>query len=272
MNLLTHVPRPPLSEFVDLFWLYEGPPPPHARERALPTGTMELVINLQEETLRLCDRNQPDQVQHCRGPLVCGAHSEYFVIDTADQAAILGVHFKPGGAFPFLNLPAGDLHNAQVPLEALWGAEACRLRDRLVEARTPAARFRILEEVLRARAVRPLVRHPAVAFALKAFRGGPAPTVADVTGDLGLSPRRFIQVFTEQVGLTPKLYCRVRRFQEVLHFLDRARHVEWASLALACGYYDQAHFIRDFRAFSGLNPTTYLRDRGDHLNHVPLAD
>jgi len=73
------------------------------------------------------------------------------------------------------------------------------------------------------------------------------------------------------VGLTPKLYCRVQRFQQVLRLLDTGRPFDWANVALACGYYDQAHFIRDFRAFSGLSPTTYLRNRGEHLNHVPMT-
>ena len=93
-----------------------------------------------------------------------------------------------------------------------------------------------------------------------------------MTERIGLSPRRFIQVFREEVGLTPKLFCRIRRFQEVLGLIGRGQHVEWAEVALACGYFDQAHFIHDFRAFSGLNPKAYLAHRGEHLNHVPLCD
>jgi AraC-like DNA-binding protein len=273
MIALSYIPRPPLSEFVELFWWYDGYAPPHPKERLLPTGTVELVINLRDDTHGLFDRTHAGRRRTFRGPLVCGAHSEPFVIDTADEGSILGVHFKPGGAFPFLKVPAGELHNTHVPLEALWGAGAGLLREQLLEAQTPAARFRFLEQALLAQAARPLQRHPAVAFALKEFQGVPhGRTVSAVTERTGLSARRFIQVFADEVGLTPKLFCRVRRFQEVLRVTRDQRHVEWANVALACGYYDQAHFIHDFRAFSGLSPTTYLRDRGDHLNHVPLAD
>jgi len=165
------------------------------------------------------------------------------------------------------------LHNEHAPLEALWGAEAIRLRDRLTEAQTPAMRFRVVEQVLLEQAARRLVRHPAVVSALQAFQRVPQDrTVADVTDRVGLSARRFIQVFTEEVGLTPKLFCRVRRFQEVLRRVAGPGRVEWANVALACGYYDQAHFIRDFQAFSGVCPTAYLRERGEHLNHLPLAE
>jgi AraC-like DNA-binding protein len=261
MIALTYIPRPPLSDFVEMFWLYEGYSQPHARERLLPTGTIELVIDLREDA---------GSTEHA---VVCGAHSEFFVLDTSRQAAVLGVHFRPGGAFPFLNLPAGELHNQHVTLDTLWGRKAGQLRERVLEARTPAARFRILEESLLALANGCLERHPAVGFALKQFQVVPGGrSIADVTDEIGLSPRRFSQVFEEEVGLTPKLYCRVRRFQQVLRVIHQGQPFEWANLALACGYYDQAHFIHDFRAFSGISPTAYLRDKTEHLNHVPLVD
>ena len=76
-------------------------------------------------------------------------------------------------------------------------------------------------------------------------------------------------LWTATIG---KLFCRIQRFQEVLHLIGTGRQVEWADVALTCGYFDQAHFIHDFRTFSGLNPTAYLAQRSEHLNHVPLPD
>ncbi len=273
MSYRTYIPQPPLSDFVDLFWLYEGYDLPQAKERVLPTGTIELVIDLREDELRVYDGQTHEQFQSFSTALICGAHSESFVIDTASEASIMGVHFKPGGAFPFLKLPAGELRNAHVSLETLWGAKAVELRDQLLEAETPEARFGILERTLSTQSPWPLARHPAVAFALKEFQDVlHAPTISDVSDRTGLSQRRFIRVFSEEVGLTPKRFCRVRRFQEVLSFIKREQRVDWAEIALECGYFDQAHFIRDFQAFSGLNPTAYLTNRSEHLNHVPLSD
>jgi transcriptional regulator GlxA family with amidase domain len=71
--------------------------------------------------------------------------------------------------------------------------------------------------------------------------------------------------------MTPKRYCRVRRFQAALRFLGGQANVDWAQVALACGYFDQAHFNRDFRAFAGVNPTTYLIERGEHQNHLRFS-
>jgi AraC-like DNA-binding protein len=195
------------------------------------------------------------------------------VIDTAEQQWCVGVQFKAGGAFPFFGMPVAELRDTHVSLDTLWGSRAVELRDRLLAAPTPEATFRVLELALLERMARDPERHPAVRFALREFLDVPhTRTVAEVTGQLGLSPRRFIQVFAEQVGLTPKLFCRVRRFHEVMRRVHQGSRIDWTEVALSCGYFDQAHFIRDFRAFSGLNPTAYLAHRGEYLNHVPILD
>ncbi len=129
----------------------------------------------------------------------------------------------------------------------------------------------MLEVELLARLAERRTRHPAVGYALSEFRRGPhASRVSRVSGAIGLSQRRFIQVFRQEVGLTPKLFCRVRRFQRVLSRIYRHEDIEWADVAVGCGYFDQAHFIHDFRAFSGINPTAYLAAGGRHRNHVPI--
>src|ERR1700749_4023002 len=105
MLYIRHTPRAPLSEFVTLLWLYEGYSQPHAKERVLPTGEMEMVINLAEDRARIYDPENPERYQAFPGALLSGAHSQYQVIGTAEQASVIGVHFRPGGAFPFLRMP-----------------------------------------------------------------------------------------------------------------------------------------------------------------------
>jgi AraC-like DNA-binding protein len=255
-----YVPAPPLSDFVELLWLFDGYAPGHARERLLPMGTVELVVNLRED--------QPD----FRDPVLSGPRSEYSILETAHAARVIGVHFRPGGAFPFLGLPAGELHNQDVPLDVVWGSRAQELRERILAAPGAAAQLRVLERaLLDSLSGRSL--HRAVTFALREFQTVPhVRSVTDVTEAVGLSQRRFIDRFRDEVGLTPKLFCRVRRFQEVVRRVHDRREVDWADVALACGYFDQAHFIHDFRAFSGLSPSAYFACKGDHRNHVPLPD
>jgi hypothetical protein len=179
---------------------------------------VELVINLREDKVRMYDRRDIGQCQSFPGAIVIGANSEFFVIDTAEQAAVIGVHFKPGGAFPFFKLPAGELRNEYVALETLWGHDAGDLRERLLAAPTPTAKFQILEQYLWKRVAKPLERHPAVGFALREFQC--ARTVADVSGEIGRA-RGAYPGFTDEVGLTPNC-CRVQRFQKPCGVSDGA--------------------------------------------------
>src|SRR5882724_1640172 len=139
-------PPPPLGHFVELLWLYEGFRPAHPKERLLPTGTVEIVFDLREDRILTYGRREKMRSFYLSGSVVCGAHSEFFVIDTASQDGVMGVHFRPGGAYPFLKLPAGELHNEHVDLGALWGWQEVRdLREQLLAAPKPEQKLRVLE-------------------------------------------------------------------------------------------------------------------------------
>jgi AraC-like DNA-binding protein len=271
MIYAAHVPRPPLNEFIELLWFHEGFNADHRLERVLPDGSMELIINLRDEDRHVFDRVTHRPRQSYRRSWLSGPHSEFIIIDTAHNASMIGAHFKPGGAKAFFHLPLCELRNSVVNLDTLWNDDAQNLRDQLLEAPNPAAKFRILEEALLARWRNVASRHRAVLHALECFAREPqSVTVGQVTAEIGLSARRFIEVFTEQIGMTPKVFCRVRRFQNAINEIQRSRAVVWADVATGCGYYDQAHFINDFRAFCGITPGDYLKEGPEYPNFVPI--
>jgi AraC-like DNA-binding protein len=281
MLFQSYAPAPPLSEFVEDFWLYDDYIQPHFKERILPCGTMELVINLRDNEFRIYDATQPEGFKRFSGAMLSGTYAGFFVIDTEEDASVLGVHFRPGGAFPFLGLPAGELCDAHVDLETLWGRSAVDLRERLCVASTPLQRFHHMENALLDHLFRPPEHHYAVSIALGAIeRSDVAPTVREIARSIGLSERRFIQVFTAEVGLTPKVFYRVQRFHRILACVQQNIAPDWSRLAVECGYYDQSHLIRDFVAFSGFSPAdylrqqNYLRQKGVHIKrgHLPLSE
>jgi transcriptional regulator GlxA family with amidase domain len=131
-----------------------------------------------------------------------------------------------------------------------------------------------LEQALLAHLLRPLERHYAVRFALDTFgRADNGLAIRDVARDAGLSQRRFIQLFEREVGMSPKLFFRVRRFRHALGTVREAAVPNWAQVAVDCGYYDQSHLIHDFRLFSNLSPTEYVRRRSECViqNHATLV-
>jgi AraC-like DNA-binding protein len=285
MLTLSYSPRAPLNQFVERLWLVS-----HAhcgrQECILPSGTVELVVNLCDDRVQIEGTVHGARGKTVSGVAVSGPYSEAFIIEATQHAGMMGVHFRPGGASAVLGVPCSELTDAHVNLASLWGeAIAGELRERLCAAPSHQARFRCLEDVLmrrlhsqqsRTRQSRHLREHPVVAFALGCFaRPDARPSVRDVARELGLSHRRFLTIFTTEVGLPPKLYGRIIRFQQAHALAQRTGDVDWAQLALECGFCDQAHLVNEFRKLSGLTPTDYqrkIREQRDVLRgHVALS-
>jgi AraC-like DNA-binding protein len=280
MQFHSYIPGSPLREFVDDFWLYEDYAGEHLRERILPSGTFEVVFNLREDELRIYGPSDPAACRRFAGALLSGPYAGSFMSDTAEEAAILGVHFKPGGAFAILGIPAMEFADTHVDLKTIWGPRATELRERLCALSEPAERFRLVEQALMQRLCDPHAGHAAIRPALNLLAGTHGQVrIRDVARRVDLSQRRFIEVFATEVGLTPKLFGRIQRFQHAISHSHQAPKVDWAQIAVDCGYFDQSHLIREFIEFSGAAPTDYrLRhsrlDRdGVHMkrHHLPLA-
>jgi AraC-like DNA-binding protein len=252
--LLVHRPTPPLDSYLESLWYYDGYVAEQHKERVLPDGRFQLIIDLTE------------------GPgVVTGIRSHYIVIDAAAIHSVMGVVFWPGGARAFFASPADEFANHVVTLDLVWGSSVGGLRERLREALSSAAKFSVLEAALQMRLRKRLELHPAVRYGLKEFQRGPnVRRVLDVTQEAGLSRRRFAQLFREQVGTTPKAFCRIHRFQRVVQQIASGAPVDWADVALASGYSDQAHLAHEFHEFSGLSPSTFLATDRPFANHLRM--
>ena len=268
--LLAHQPMVPLASYVEKLWYCEEYQAVHRKERVLPNGRFQLIINFSDTPVRPRDCAMGECGQ-LASSLVVGMRSHFSVIHTATLPSTMGVLFWPGGARAFFDAPADAFYNESVPLDLVWGSMASELRDRLREASTAAEKFRALEIALLQRVNKRLELHAAVRYALREFARAPhIRSVLEVTREAGLSRRRFAQLFRQQVGLTPKLYCRLHRFQGALRQIASGAPVDWADLALAGGYCDQAHLAHEFRDFSGISPGTYLASDRPFVNHVPM--
>jgi len=253
---ISNTPRGPSSAVAALLWLHLAEAPVSARELRLPTGDIDLVINLQDgETV------------------VAGPSSRSIVLDNATQIDTLGVVLKVGYAASLLGLPLSELRDRQLPLAELWKSGAEDLRDRILAAQSPTARFEAIEQVLSERLLRTRYRpHPAAAVVAARIAAAPERCrIAELSDEFGLSSRRLEQVVRTDVGLSLKSYQRLQRFRRALVRIDAAARAGWAVFALDRGYYDQSHFVNEFRAHAGLTPSAYLASRGPSLNHVPLV-
>jgi AraC-like DNA-binding protein len=252
-----------------MIWYIRAPDLSPYRERVLPGGCVQIVINL--DRLFNWECSDLGRTNRLPGSLVVGARSVYEVIDTADMADMLGILFHPGGFAPFAGDAVDLFSNRNVCLRDAWGATGCALRERLLDAADGTAKLALAEEFLWERFAAKLRRNALVDFALCRFAANPSVSaVGDVARDTGRSQRYLSQIFREHVGVTPKTWCRIQRFQRAVQQLHAGAEVPWAEMALECGYYDQSHFANEFRAFSGIDATTYSVQKGRWANHVPI--
>ena len=158
----------------------------------------------------------------------------------------------------FFPVAAHELHNVDIALSDLYPEDAERLLDDVCTATDEQAQFLAVERYLCGKLTDASPIHPAVSYAVDQLsREGGVRSIRRIQLDTGLCHTRFIQLFHEHVGLTPKLFSRVRRFRAVTDRIEKGMPVNWAGLAADCGYFDQAHLIRDFRAFAGITPLEY---------------
>ena len=272
MLYLERPPHPALAPFIKSFWYARDPHATHHFERILPIGRAQLVISLARDYLT--DANHPtDPLQHTPAAIFLGIYSQHQQIDAIDFTELIGILFHPGGTQPFFPDNTHSFTNRETSLEEIWGRAASNLRNDLREAPTPTQKFDLLDFALCHRLSQSKAPHrdPVIDFALTRLHQAPGTiTIAGLTRQIGLSPRRLSQRFSERVGVSPKLYCRIQRFQQAVQHMHRGTDIRWAELALACGYYDQSHFANDFHAFSGLSPTAYTAAQRPWANHIPL--
>jgi AraC-like DNA-binding protein len=244
--------------------------PARWRNMILPDGAMELIVNLGDPQ-KLCAWNGRAAHTVFRRSWISGERTEPIVIDEAGHVHLIGVRLRAGGAWPFLGIPLREFTNQVVELEAILGPEINDLRDRLGDAIDDDSRFDLLQGWLAQRVRDRTQPTRSVSYALRVIqRGADAARIGRIADEIGISHKHLLREFERCVGLRPKLLARLCSFQRVILSIGQKPEVDWSDTAAMCGYYDQAHLIHEFRAFSGLTPASYLTRRGPFLNYLEL--
>lgn len=269
---LTRPPRPALRPFIQSVWAIDEAgsvrPDRSAREHVVPSGAMHLVFRLSNDALRLFDSGEDLEGRVVSTAVVGGSRARFYIRDISTLLCSVGAQLRAGAAAVLFGVHAGELAERHTALEDLWGRRVASMRDRLGDADSLEARLDTFEQLLAERLPAVHGLHPAVARALEQLVT--ATNVHDVVKSSGYSHRRFIELFVHAVGLTPKVYSRVRRFQRALHRARVPGLESWASVAAAAGYSDQSHFNREFRDCVGIIPTQYRDLAPQFVHHVPV--
>ncbi|MEU4689644.1 helix-turn-helix domain-containing protein [Actinoplanes sp. NPDC023714] len=270
MKYESRAPGPPLDGLIDDLYYLEGVPP-YSR-LLLPAAPAPLLIVNLGAPFRIRAGAEAEAVEFADGCVVA-TPTRAWEFGYPVPTRSVGVHFKPWGLAPFLPMPAAELSDRPATVERIWGRPAvATLRRRLVAADTPYEMMGLLEEEL-ARRLRvidglDLVRRMSTAVAAT---GGTVP-ISDIGMAARASSTYLAKRFKAVVGVTPKRLARGYRFSSTVLALDVVAPIDWGEVAARAGYFDQAHFVREFREFTGLTPTRYAEVRRrflrDHPGHV----
>ena len=192
---------------------------------------------------------------------VGGISTTYSDLRATGMLDMLVIVFRPLGSRPFFNIPLDEFRNTDIPARDIGDRDLSELSDRVLNEGNTAKAVELIERFLIAR----LFRHEAHTFrrieaALREINVNPETSVSRAAGIACLSERQFSRIFSENVGTRPKDFMRIVRFQRALHTMQIGPATSLAQLAAGCGYYDQAHMIREFREFSGYTPLEYTAE------------
>lgn len=257
MNYLEIKPNKFLSPYINCYWRLNGKSDLNYdnTERVLPDGCIELIINFQEP-FKQYSGNEKFEKQS--SAFIVGQIKNYKLLKPSCNFDMIGIRFKPAGAFKFFDLPLDEISFQTVDAELIWGRDIKELQAKMYETNL-SRRIFLLENFLLEKVLSNKTNNKVIESSLNLINNNNSIfTVENLAAKLEINKRQLERNFKQFVGIPPKTFLKIRRLQNVFKHIRNNKRVDWITLSYISGYYDQSHFINDFREFSGMNPSEYL--------------
>jgi AraC-like DNA-binding protein len=267
MSVLIRAFNPPqqLSPYVVCFW--EGDfnltQSPLLTQRVVPNGYVEIIIHV---TARHCSLFKGRGWSRSPAYAIVGLHTEPYVVKFAEHVQVFGIRLKPDGIFSLFRIPSSHFNATYEDMEGALGVEFRKFCNRLSEATTSETKVALASDFL----VRSLQQNSIglnyVNRAAEIIRNRSGAIVMDELADeVCISRRQLEREFSNKLGITPKQYIRLSRVNEVYRRLALQQELNLMDVSYHCGYADQAHFIREFKGFTGYAPTVFVKNRQEFI-------
>jgi AraC-like DNA-binding protein len=248
-------PKGSLRPFVESVWFARGQMA-HDRERIAPTGSSVAVIVLGSPIVQM-PRNGAGPRFVAETGWLAGPHDGPVINAPTAETVAVGVVTTPVGCRAVFGVDPAPIRGRVVDLSAVW-LPAVRLRARLLATVDLASSLEWVEAALLTGLDDSVPGWQRCADAVTILQADPRRRIAEVAGDLGITHAHLDREFVRLTGLTPRSLGRILRFRRLLHSLDIRAEVNWTDIAAYWGWFDQSHFIRDFKRHTGVTPSAYL--------------
>lgn len=268
----THQPPAAHANLIESIFHYKGFQPDHSIERVVPTGHVFVLFELDGIERQTYDNESLKPSAAFRRAWVSGVHRNHLSISAHNDSEMLVIQFKAFGALPFLQQPMAELADRVVKGDHFSSMDLFATRERLYSAATSKDKFVVVDQWLHAHFEQSLLPPQSLIDVVENLQANPAAKLNRVTELFAGTQKHLINQFKKYIGITPKQYQRVLRFNDVFNQTQSDQFLSWSDIAHRCGYADQSHFIREFKNFSGFIPKAFMREEFDEetSNFFPL--
>lgn len=268
----THSLEKPLADYVESIFYYKGFKPDHSIERVVPTGHLFIIFDLAGFEYHTFDNKTLEPNQNFENVWISGMHKNYLSISAHQDSEMLVIQFKTSGAYPFFDHSISDFNNKVIPAKEVFGNEILELRSRIIKGENASEKFSDTEEWLLKRFDKTKTAPEELLSILEEIQSKPVSESSSIIASYPNSQKHLINQFKKYFGLTPKVFHRIFRFNEILKKIQNEEQLNWSEIAYEFGYSDQSHFIKEFKEFSGFNPQEFIDAdyHKDEPNFFPL--
>jgi AraC-like DNA-binding protein len=261
-----------LEKYIEAIIYFKGLNPDHSIERIVPTGHVFIVFELDNISRNTFDNKTLRPVNTFTKVWISGTHRNFISISVHQNSEMLAIQFKPSGAFPFLHCSLQKLKDKVIHANEIFGNEIIELRESILLAETPNSKFDIAANWLIKRFDSKKEAPEYLLSFIEQLQKAPKSNLKSMVENYPSTQKQLIEHFKKYVGLTPKYYHRILRFNEILKKFNQKEKISWTYIAYSCDYSDQSHFIKEFFLFSGFNPQEFIKMEftKDQTNFFPL--
>lgn len=268
----SHTLNEPLKGFIETIFHFKGLMPKHSIERVVPTAHIHLIFELDGQERKTFDNDSLEPNARFTKAWISGMQKGHITISSHQNSEMFVIQFKSHGSYPFLHQPVHELNDRIVPADEILGTSVLNLRQSLLAVEESSEKFHIAEKWLEDKLEQTKTPPDELVSILNKLRKEPAIKYNKIIEEYSATQKHLIEQFKNYVGLKPKEYQRILRFNDILVRIQEKDQITWTDIAYSCGYSDQSHFIKEFKHFSGFNPREFIKEdfHRDEGNFFPL--
>ncbi len=254
-------PSPRLGAFVELFWTgrFNLSEAPLLSQRVIPNGYIELIIHLTDAH---CELLQGRDYELSPDYTLIGLFTEPYDVHFRKMVRVLGIRFKPEGIYPVFGMPASEILAAFADMENFVGKNFREYTSKVRDSNSVGEMIGLSEAYLLGNVNRRRLNLYYLNRAAEIIRRkNGLISMEELAGSAFISARQLEREFRQKIGISPKKYMRIARLNEVNRMITKGRRLSLTDVSYACGYSDQAHFIRDFKHFTGESPKNFIKEK-----------